>query len=113
MNDLVFHGLESLIEDRFILGGDWNTGLTQGRNDGKRAGAAFFSRVKDRGWFDCVHRALEDGELQTTFRPNSAVIQDDHVFCDEDLGAALMGEPWVADDAHPPTQRSRASSARL
>jgi hypothetical protein len=100
MNDLVFHGLQpQLVGDRFVIGGDWNTGLTQGSNEGRTAGADFFSRAKKRGWFDCVHRAFGDEELHTTFIPKSKVIQDDHIFCDKDLGAALTGKPWVAGDA--------------
>jgi len=95
-NDAIFAGLLSLVGDRFIVGGDWNTARKQGSPAKDKVGKEFFQRAAKQRWHDCVwdgrHR-----ELQTWFG-TGAVKQDDHMFCDQGLGACV-GEPWVAEDA--------------
>jgi hypothetical protein len=95
INDFILYELKAFLTGRFIAGGDWNTGLVQAK---PRAGKAFFEAARSDHWFDCVHERRGEDELQTWFREGDLLKQDDHVFCDRDLGEQ-MGEPWVARDA--------------
>ena len=96
-NDAIFAGLVPLVEGhRFILAGDWNTARHQGTERDSRAGAEFFARVREAGWYDCVW-AKREHEIRTWFGPG-ALQQDDYVFCDSSLGE-LVGEVSVEEGA--------------
>jgi hypothetical protein len=95
LNDVVFAGLTNVVaERRFIAAGDWNTGRTQADLE---AGARFFDRARQHGWTDCVWESRGE-ELQTWFRQGDVLVQNDHVFCDVQLGTRVL-DTWVADDA--------------
>src|SRR5439155_16093202 len=53
------------------------------------AGAEFFARVRERGWFDCVWEKCGE-EMQTWFRAGDRPYQLDHAFCDPALGDRLQ-----------------------
>jgi endonuclease/exonuclease/phosphatase family metal-dependent hydrolase len=97
VTDTVAAGLDKLRTDRFILAGDWNTARVQGSVKKDRAGAQFFERASERGWYDCVHEQLGE-ELRTWFGKGRHLKQDDHVFCDATLGRTSR-DPWVATRA--------------
>ncbi len=94
VNDVAFAGLEGLVGDRFIVAGDWNTARGQRSQRGRKAGSEFFERAHARGWYDCVWDKT-GGELQTFFRKGSSLKQNDHAFCDRELGR-LLGKPRAA-----------------
>jgi hypothetical protein len=91
VNDVVFAGLHELSLGRpsFLFAGDWNTARRQGGKRASQAGAEFFQRVSEGGWFDCVWDKLGD-EIQTWFREGDKLIQDDHAFCDQALALRLQ-----------------------
>jgi len=70
VNDAVFGGLERLVGERFIVGGDWNTARDQRSGRGQKAGTEFFERAHARGWYDCAWDTLHH-EVQTFFRKDS------------------------------------------
>jgi hypothetical protein len=90
VNDVVFVGLHELSQgwSSFLVAGDWNTARHQGGDRASKAGAEFFDRVSDGGWFDCVWDKLGE-EVKTWFREGDKLIQDDHAFCDQGLGLRL------------------------
>jgi endonuclease/exonuclease/phosphatase (EEP) superfamily protein YafD len=94
VNDLVFHELAGLIEGRFIVAGDWNTGRTQ---SSAKAGIEFFDRAHDQGWYDCVWDKFAK-EVRTWFREGDTLLQDDHVFSDPAFGESAQ-LAWAAQDA--------------
>ena len=96
VNDVVFVGLEGLVGDRFIVAGDWNTGREQGSQRARNAGAEFFERARQRGWYDCVWDKLGK-EVQTWFRAGDSLRQNDHAFCDQGLGSQLEDVKAAAD----------------
>jgi hypothetical protein len=82
VNDSVFAGLEGLVQDRqFIIAGDWNTARLFDSSLPGTAGAEFFARARERGWFECVWEKLGE-EVQTWFRAGNRPYQLDHAFCD-------------------------------
>jgi len=100
VNDLVFMRLDELVRDwpSFLVAGDWNTARQQGSEHGRRVGQEFFDRASENGWYDCVWEKLRK-EVQTWFRQGDHLRQDDHAFCDQELGRRLREPPWVAADA--------------
>jgi exonuclease III len=87
-NDAIFAGLAPLAERRrFVFGGDWNTARHQGTERDSRAGEAFFARVREADWFDCVWDTRQS-EIRTWFGPGK-LQQDDYVFCDPSLGGSV------------------------
>jgi len=98
VNDVVFAGLEALVrERRFIIAGDWNTARLFDSSYPGTAGAEFFARARERGWFECVWVKCRE-ELQTWFRAGNRPYQLDHAFCDPALGDRLQ-TVRVATDA--------------
>jgi hypothetical protein len=89
INDLVFTGIEELVRGRpFIVAGDWNTARLFDSTLPGAAGAEFFARAREKGWFECVWEKL-GMEVQTWFRAGNRPYQLDHVFCDTALGQQL------------------------
>jgi hypothetical protein len=93
VNDLIFFELKQLVGPRFLAAGDWNTGRTQ---SSARAGAEFFDRAHDSGWFEPVWDKFEKEE-RTWYGKGQGLVQDDHVFCDPALGE-LVHEAWAAGE---------------
>jgi exonuclease III len=85
-----------VVDERFIVAGDWNTARKQGTEKASRIGAEFFERAEHRGWHDCVWEK-GGGEVKTWFG-SGRILQDDHAFCDPALGKQLR-DVWVAADA--------------
>ncbi len=81
-NDVAFAGYRDLVADRrFLVGGDWNTGLWADENGRlKPDGVEFLDRAEAAGWKDVS--LIEEGRTWYGFegiRP----YQPDHVFADE------------------------------
>jgi endonuclease/exonuclease/phosphatase (EEP) superfamily protein YafD len=98
INDVVFMGLRDLVRDRpFLVAGDWNTARLFDSTYPGTAGAEFFARAHENGWFECVWEKRR-AEVQTWFRRGNRPYQLDHVFSDPALGQRLQ-EAWVATEA--------------
>jgi hypothetical protein len=98
VNDVVFASLEEIVRDRqFIIAGDWNTARLFDSSSPGTAGAEFFARARERGWFECVWENRGE-EVQTWFRPGNRPYQLDHAFCDPARGDRLQ-RVRVATDA--------------
>jgi hypothetical protein len=98
INDVVFIGLDKLVVDRqFIVAGDWNTARIQGSALGKKLGAEFFERARDRGWSECVPK--NGKEVRTWFGAGDHLRQDDHAFCDSALADRLQNVRTAEDAA--------------
>jgi hypothetical protein len=90
VNDVVFAGLAEFVRDRqFIIAGDWNTARLFDSSNPGTAGAEFFARARERGWFECVWEKRGE-EVQTWFRAGDRPYQLDHAFCDPALGNRLQ-----------------------
>jgi hypothetical protein len=83
VNDVVFGGLAEVVGDRFIVAGDWNTARGQSSARGRKAGAAFFDRSRNHGWYDRVWDKVGE-EVRTWFREGDVLRQNDHASCDVD-----------------------------
>ena len=93
VNDAVFMGLRSMVPNRFLVAGDWNTAREQSDPD---AGVQFFKRIEEAEWYDCSWEANDHQEIPTRFKEDSS-IQDDHAFCDPTLGASLRSVVVTTD----------------
>lgn len=97
VNDFVFAGLEQLVQGRrFLVAGDWNVARSVDERYPGSPGSEFFSRTEERGWFECLP---EGGQEVQTWFGRGAPYQDDHAFCDPELGGHLSKVRVAAEAA--------------
>jgi exonuclease III len=103
-NDLAVAALTPWVRNqRFIVGGDWNTAVLfdsnypAGAEGGPGASAEFFANRAAGGWHHALRKFCPT-EVRTYLDPASGPYELDHIFTDPDFHARLTG-CRVVDDA--------------
>lgn len=92
----ILTAVEAAVEgNRFVVGGDLNSGRLAEQLWPGYGHGAFWSRV-DRGPFVDCHQRIHQRERRTILR-GAADLQDDHLFVSKDLGATLRSCDVIDD----------------